>query len=477
MVKTILSQLIFNGEYFMRVWPYLKDDYFDKGAAKTIYKMIGNHFNEYKTIPTANALMIALERKSINQIEFDQTKEFLESVRNVPEDLSWLVKETEKYCQEQAGYIATSKVIEIQENAARPPEERDPKIPELGAIIDLMRDVICITFDNSVGHDWFEDYAARFVLYQTKANKVPFLIDILNKITKGGAELGTLNVILMGVNVGKSLGLCTLAADYMKSGHDVLYISMEMAEHVVAKRIDANLLDVTMDELDDGMITYPEYKARIENLAKKTTLGKLKIKQYPTGGASVNNFRALMNDLKIKQKFVPKVVIVDYLGICASSRIKGGTENSYALVKAIAEELRGFAIEYQVVLWTGAQTTRGAWDSSDINMSDVAESAGLPATADFMLAGVETEELAQLGVQMFKQIKSRYGDKNYINKFNLGVKKGNQRWYSVSQSWEDAKEAEGTTVEKAIGKSNQQAYNNSREKLDNLAEKLAQFTL
>lgn len=484
MVKTILSQLMFNGEYFLQVYPHLKKEYFETGVARRTFTLIQEHYNEYKNIPTPNALAISLEKKSINQVEHDSTLAFLKSVNNTPEDMAWLIKETESYCKDKAMYNALSRAIEIQDNASKPDNERDPRIPDIGAIQDLMKDAVAISFDSSVGHDWFDDYAQRFLLYQTKAKKIPFLIEILNKITKDGAERGTLNVILAGVNVGKSLGLCTLAADYMKSGYNVLYISMEMAEHVVAKRIDANLLDVSMDDLDDGIISFPEYKARMERLTKGSTLGKLKIKQYPTGGANVNHFNALITDLKIKQGWKPDIVMVDYLGICASSRLRVYSENSYTLVKAIAEELRGFAVEHDVVLWTGAQTTRGAWDTSDINMSDVAESAGLPATADFMLAGIETEELAQMGVQMFKQIKSRYGDKNYISKFQLGVKKGNQRWYSVPQPWEDGSgglpapttPTQSAPIQKAVGEATRQVDQNfaskegKRAMLDELAK-------
>ena len=238
---------------------------------------------------------------------------------------------------------------------------------------------------------------------------------------------------MAGVNVGKSLGLCSLAADYLQTGHNVLYISMEMAEEVCAKRIDANMLDVSLDDIDDGNVSYAEYKAKMEKWRSKTTLGRLVVKQYPTGGANANTFRALLNELKLKKNFVPSVIMVDYLGICGSCRIRVYTENSYTLVKAIAEELRALAVESETVLWTAAQVGRAAWDASDMNMSDIAESAGLPATADFMLAVIETEELAQAEQQLIKQIKSRYGDKNKWNKFLMGVRKGNQKWIEIEQ--------------------------------------------
>ncbi|QBX32719.1 primase-helicase subunit [Aeromonas phage Asfd_1] len=459
--------MLFNNTYFISAYPYLKDEYFDKGPYREIFTLIQKHVNAYNTIPTITALTIALEKKSIDQLTHDGVKEVLGRLTSKPEDHAWLMKETESYCKDQAMYNALSRAIEIQENASKPFEERNKRIPDVGAIEDLMKDALSISFDGSVGHDWFEDYERRYMLYQSKANKIPFISHILNKITKGGAELGTLNVIMAGVNVGKSLGLCSLAADYLQSGKNVVYFSMEMAEHVVAKRIDANLLDVTLDEIDDGNLSFAEYKARMEKL-KTGNMGRLIIKQYPTSGANANHFNAFLNELKLKKNFKADVVIVDYLGICASTRLGGGTENSYSFVKAIAEELRGLAVQHQVVLWTGAQTTRSAWDSTDIDMADVAESAGLPATADFMLAVMETEELAHMGLQLFKQIKSRYGDKNYYNKFKMGVKKGNQRWYDVEVDEQQRPGGNAPAAQPRVAENSKGA--NARAQLDELAE-------
>lgn len=464
MVKTIFSQLLFNGAYFTQVYPFLKLEYFEQGAPQTIYKLIKKHVDEYSNIPTVTALNIALDKERGNQIVYDGAKTLLDSLANTPEDLDWLVKETENYVKEKAMYNATSRIIEIQANAQLPREKQNKKIPSVGAIPEIMQQALTIAFDSDVGHEWFNDFEKRFLLYQTKANKIPFSIPMLNKITKGGAERKTLNVLLAGVNVGKSLGLCSLSADYMKEGYNVLYISMEMDEHIVAKRIDANLLDVSLDALDNGELTFAEYKARMNRAVKAggdKTLGRLVIKQYPTGGANVNHFEALLSELKLKKKFVPDVIVVDYLGICASSRLRVYSENSYTLVKAIAEELRGFFVKHNVVGWTAAQTTRAGWDASDLNMSDTAESAGLPATADFMLGVIETEELAKMGLQILKQIKSRYGDKNYYQKINIGVKKGNQRWYEVDNQIADAENEAMTQT-----KSTQDAA--KREKLDSL---------
>lgn len=478
MVETILSHLVFDRTYFTKVWPYMDSEYFEHGPAKNVFNLFKNHVNEYHSVPSINALNIALDNSSLSETEHASALKLISVLNDSPEDHGWLVKETEKYVQQKAMYNATSQIIEIQSNAELPKEKQNRKMPDVGAIPDIMRKALSISFDSYVGHDWMDDYEARWLSYLNKARKVPFKLNILNKITKGGAETGTLNVIMAGVNVGKSLGLCSLAADYLQTGHNVLYISMEMAEEVCAKRIDANMLDVSLDDIDDGNVSYAEYKAKMEKWREKTTLGRLVIKQYPTGGANANTFRALLNELKLKKNFVPSVIMIDYLGICGSCRMKVYTENSYTLVKAIAEELRAFAVESETVLWTAAQVGRAAWDASDMNMSDIAESAGLPATADFMLAAIETEELAQAGQQLIKQIKSRYGDKNKWNKFLMGVRKGNQKWIELEQEGGEPMH----TVKENAGAQQRQAEINrasrlesakaTRSDLDNLANEL-----
>lgn len=474
MVETILSQLLFNKEYFVKVWPYLNSTYFEKGPAKTLFNTINEHVKEYQAVPTKTALDIALDSSDLSEVEYEGTKKLLGVLADTPEDQEWLVRETEKYVQKSAMFNATSRIIEIQSNAELPKDKRDKRIPDIGAIPDIMRDALSICFDSALGHDWLNDYEARFQTYLNKSKKVPFRINILNKITKGGVEYGTENVLLAGTNVGKSLGLCSLAADYLQTGHNVLYISMEMAEEVCAKRIDANLLDVSLDDIDEGHMSWAEYKAKMEKWRASGTLGTLKIKQYPTGGAHADTFRALLNEYKLKQGFVPDVIIVDYLAICASSRLKTFTENSYGLIKMVAEELRGLAVEKNVVLWTAAQTTRGANVAAEIDMADIAESFGIAHTADFMLGVVETEEFAQMGLQLIKQLKSRYGDKNYYNKFKMGVKKGNQRWYEVD---DDSAPKQGPTVKEATGEMNRQAEMNrqtrvNRSDLDDLAAQM-----
>lgn len=475
MVETILAQLLGNRDYFTKVWPYMSAEYFDKGPAKTLFNQIKKHIDEYNSVPSKNALAISLDASNISEVEHKGSKDLLDSLVAAPEDFDWLVGETEKYVQKAAMYNATSKIIEIQTNADLPTSEQNKKLPGIGAIPDIMRQALSICFDSALGHDWMDDYEERFQSYINKTKKVPFRLNILNKITKGGVEFGTENIILAGTNVGKSLGLCSLAADYLQLGYNVLYISMEMAEEVCAKRIDANLLDVSLDDIDDGHMSWAEYKAKMEKWRESGTLGKLKVKQYPTGGASADTFRALLNEYKLKQNFVPQIIIVDYLAICASSRMKTFSENNYGLIKMVAEELRGLAVEKNVVLWTAAQTGRAANVAAEIDLTDIAESFGIAHTADFMIGVVETEEFAQMGLQLVKQLKSRYGDKNYYNKFKIGVKKGNQRWVEVED--ENAPKGPISTVKEATGDMNRKAEVNRQQRvnradLDKLAEEM-----
>ncbi|QHJ78882.1 MAG: hypothetical protein [Caudoviricetes sp.] len=447
--KTILSNILYNQEYFQVVWPHLDPSYFER-QDKTVLTLIKKYFEKHKTLPSRNALLISLEEMTkISQDEFDRSEALIKGLETTPEDLCWLVDQTERYCRDKAIYNATSRAIEIQENAALPLDEQDKKIPDVGIIPELLQDAISISFDTSVGHDFFENFEDRWLMYREKTMKIPFGIRILDLITKNGVERRTLNLIMAGVNVGKSLGLCHLAATYLTQGRNVLYVSMEMAEHVVAKRIEANLMDVSMDDLDDGVIQYNTYKSKMENLKAKG-MGRLIIKQFPTGGASTNHINALLTELWTKLQWKPDIIIVDYLGIMASSRIKIFSENSYTLVKAIAEELRGLAIEHNVVVWSAAQTNRNGWESADVGMADIAESAGLAATADFILAVMEPPELAELGQQRFKQIKSRYGDKNRNSSFLMVVEKDKQRWLQTEDTGTDRKTMEQASRETVI---------------------------
>ena len=429
MEQTILSNLMHNVEYLRKTLPHLKSEYFDD-EAKIIFNLIKKYVVKYKKVPTKNALIVSLEHHNYDDDYHDEIVQDINSFDESPDDFNWLVDETESFCQEKALFIAITKVIKINDNAILTEDSRDVKIQPTGAIPEILKKALSICFDNSVGHDYFADSDARYDSYHLKSDKIPFRLRILNLITKGGVQRKTLNVLLMGVNVGKTLGLCNLAADYIRSGFNVLYITMEMAETEISKRIDANLLDIDLDDLAN--IDRESFNGKVHSIKGKTD-GHLIVKQFPTAGASVNHFNSLLDELSTKKSIYPDVVIVDYLGICASSRINGGMENTYVLVKAIAEELRGFAVENNIAVWSAAQTTRNAWGASDIEMGDTAESAGLPATCDFMLGGLETEETISHGQQMFKQLKSRYGDKNYFNKFMLNVHKARQKWDDVDE--------------------------------------------
>lgn len=430
--EVIFSNLLYNEDYVRKVVPHLKAEYFYDPTQRRIYSYCSKFFEKYNKLPTAAVLNVALERDSkVNEQEYSEGVEFIKSLSPDVSATDWLVDETEKFCKERALYNALSLSLEIKENSEKPIEQQNKKMLDVNAIPSLLQEALGVSFDKSVGHDYFEDAEARWAVYHDKQAKIPFDIDILNTITNGGVEYKTLNVLLMGVNVGKSIGLCHLAAAYIAAGHDVLYVSMEMGEiQGVAKRIDANLFNMSIENvmnLDPGT-----YNTRIKRLKENIT-GKLVIKQYPTGSSHVGHLRALLNELKVKKNFKPRIVMVDYLGIMASTRIKGYSENTYSLVKSIAEELRGFAIENDLCIWSAAQTTRGSWDNSDINMSDTAESAGLPATVDLLLGGIETEETIALGQQMFKQLKSRYGNKDINTRFMIGVDKDKQKWYDVAE--------------------------------------------
>lgn len=431
--QTIFSNLVNNQEYFAKVIPHLKEEYFHCSSDKNILKLIQTYCEKYKKPPSTTALKIMVDKlPNISEDEYVEVNEKIDQFHNVPEDLNWLVSETEEFCQRQAMYNALHESIIIKENFEKPVEQRDKRIKDIGMIPEIMKSALSVCFDTSVGHDYFADWEIRWQKYIERVNKIPCGIHMLNKITGGGVERATLNIILAGVNVGKSLALCHLAADYLMKGLNVLYISMEMSEEMVAKRIDANILDISMDDFDT--LTLNSFESRLSKKKAMANVGKLIIKRYPTASAHVGHFNALMSELKTKKDFKADIVIVDYLGICASSRIRGGSENSYHYVKSIAEELRGFAVEHDVVLWSAAQTTRAAWDASDINMSDTAESAGLPATCDFLIAVMETDETVEMGQQRVKQIKSRYGDKTINQSFMIAVDKGKQRWTDVDSN-------------------------------------------
>lgn len=468
MIDVILGQLIGNTEYFSKVWPYMDEEYFPSGPPKILFKSMKKHVDTFNVAPTLVAMEVAVDSTTgITENEHKGAIDLLKQLKIEKESTDWTVPKTEEYIKSAAIEIATSKIIEIQMNNMKEPEKRDKRVPDVGAIPEIMQKALAVSFDSHVGHDWLNDFESRWLAYQSKARKIPFKMKMFNVITKGGVETGTLNIFLAGTNVGKSLGLCTLAADYIQLGKNVLYISMEMAEEICAKRIDANLLDISLDDIDDGHVSYAEYKAKMNKWRDNTQLGRLIIKQYPTGGANANTFRALLNELKLKKNFKPDIVIVDYLGICASCRIRF-TENTYTLVKAIAEELRALAVDYECAVWSAAQTTRAGWDNSDISMGDVAESAGLVHTVDFMAAIMETDEIKAQGRMLIKQLKSRYGDKDNWNKFVVGVRKGFQRWFDVEQPQAQSN-ASGVQMQGGHGIIQPGANDSTRAKIEGLA--------
>lgn len=434
-VESIFLNLMYNEEYFRSVLPHLKREYFIDAADERLFNYIKYFGDKHNKRPDATVLKILLEKdNNLNDGVHSSLSGQIDALETKRPDLaqtSFITEETEGWCKQQALYNALSNALQIKSNAELPAERRNKKLPDVGAIPELMRDALGVCFDTSVGHNYLNDWETRYDSYHNKEAKIPFDIDILNRVTKGGAEYKTLNLILAGSNAGKSLGLCHLAAGYLNQGLNVLYISMEMSEEAIGKRIDANLLNVSMDDLD--AIPKAMFGKKIAKLKEKV-VGNLFFKQFPTGAAHVGHFRTLLQELKTKQNFVPQIIIIDYLGICASQRIGYGGENSYGYVKAIAEEIRGLAIETNTCVWTAAQTTRGSWEKSDIDMGDTAESAGLVHTADFILGIVETEALAQQGQQMFKQVKSRYGDKTKWSRFFLAVDKGLQRWSQLESN-------------------------------------------
>ncbi|ATI18020.1 DNA primase-helicase subunit [Aeromonas phage AS-yj] len=432
--QIIINNLVFNGEYFGKVYPFLKSEYFSKGPYRIAFDLIDTYAKKHNKAPSVAALDVMLERKqNMSQVEYDQTKVLVSRIEQIPEDKNWLIEETESFCKERAIDIALSECIQIRENFAKPLDEQDPKIKDIGAMQEIMKKAMSVGFTFDVGHDYMNSAEERWEAYNQKTNKIPFLNHMLNRITKGGVERGTLNVILAGTGVGKSIGLCHLATEYMQLGLNVLYVSFEMSEETVGKRIDANLMDLTLDELDSGLIQKSEFMNRFNKKVAGKKLGKLYVKQFPTSGANVNHIRNLMDELEMKKGFKPDVIMVDYLGIMASSRMKF-SDNSYSFIKAISEEVRGLAIEKKIVAWSGAQTNRGSSGSLEIDKADIADSYALLHGCDFVLAISEDEDLVQMGQQLFKQLKSRYGDINTHNKFCMVVEKAKMRWSDLDDT-------------------------------------------
>ena len=423
--KVILSNLVENEEYSRKVIPFLKSEYFQSVSQRVVYNIIDEYVKKYNAFPSKEALNINLENQNgINEQTFKESKELIEELRSDKNDLQWLLDQTEKYCQEKAVYNAIMSSIQIL-------DDKTGKVNK-GSIPQILSDALAISFDSHVGHDFLEDTDSRFEYYHRKENRIPFDLSYLNAITNGGLPNKTLNIALAGTGVGKSLFMCHCAGSNLSKGYNVLYITLEMAEEEIAKRIDANLINSTMDELTDLPKKY--YDSKIEKIKNKTT-GKLIIKEYPTACAGSANFRHLLNELKIKKNFVPDIIYIDYLNICLSSRIKQSSNiNSYTYIKAIAEELRGLAVEFNVPILSATQTTRSGFSNSDVELTDTSESFGLPATADFMFALISTEELQDLGQIIVKQLKNRYADPATNRRFVIGIDRSRMKLYDVEQS-------------------------------------------
>ena len=425
--QTILKNLIYNEVYTRKVLPFIKPDYFSDNTERIVFKEIFDFVNKYKNLPTHESLVINFtESKSLSEPQVRESIELLKEIHSSKDEKSegqWLIEQTEKFCQDKAIYNAIMESVGILDDDGKRSK---------GEIPQLLSDALGVTFDNNIGHDYINDSDSRYDSYHKVESRIRFDLDLFNKITKGGLPVKTLNIALAGTGVGKSLFMCHVAAGCLSQGHNVLYITMEMAEEKIAERIDANLLNIDLDEL--RTITKEDYNRKFSALKSKTQ-GKLIIKEYPTASASSLHFRALLNDLALKKSFKPDIIFIDYLNICCSSRIKPGANvNSYSYIKAIAEELRGLAVENNLPIVSATQTTRSGFSNSDPGLEDTSESFGLPATADFMFALVTNEELEQLNQVLVKQLKNRYGDPNLYKRFVLGIDRSKMRLYDVEDS-------------------------------------------
>lgn len=426
----ILKHLIDNEAYARKTLPFLRADYFSDQEEKIVFEEIHKYVTAYNSTPSISALRIELENKpNLLDAAYKKTASLLEQIQEADCDTKiteWLVDATEQFCQEKAIYNGIMQSIQILDS-----KTGDSKLDK-GAIPSILADALSVSFDNHVGHDFLDDAERRYEFYHKVEQRIPFDLEYFNKITKGGLPTKTLNIILAGTGVGKSMFMCHCAAGNLTMGKNVLYITMEMAEERIAERIDANLLNIDLDKLTS--MPQDVYMRKIEKLREKT-MGKLIIKEYPTASANVTHFKHLLNELKLKRQFIPDIIYIDYLNICASSRMKqGASVNSYTFIKAIAEELRGLAVEMKVPIISATQTTRSGYDNTDVSLTDTSESFGLPATADFMFALISSEELADLNQIMVKQLKNRYSSPDTNKRFVIGVDRAKMKLYDVEQS-------------------------------------------
>jgi len=421
--QTILKNLIQNEEFTRKCIPFLKPEYFTDTAERTIYEFTYDYFQKYTKPPTVEALLINLDNStSINENVVKDSKSIVKGFGSEESPQEWLVDETEQWCKDRAIYIAVMDSIEVIDKKSQ---------RSTGEIPELLKDALSVSFDTHIGHDVLEDADDRFEFYHTEEEKIPFDLEYFNKITKGGLPNKTLNICLAGTGVGKSLFMCHMGSAALMMGKNVLYITLEMSEERIAERIDANTLNIPMKELPD--MSKKMYDKKIEKLKNKTK-GKLIVKEYPTAAAHVGHFRHLLQELDIKKDFRPDIIFIDYLNICASHRIRPGSgANSYTLVKSIAEELRGLAVEYDVPIMSATQTTRSGYGSTDIGLEDTSESFGLPATADMMFALITSDELEELDQLVVKQLKNRYNDPTIFKRFVIGVDRARMKLYDCEQ--------------------------------------------
>jgi len=442
----ILRNLIYNEEYTRKVIPFIKDDYFEEQNQKIIFQEISSFIQEYNKLATKEILSIEVEKRNdINDSNFKEVVDIISSLEDEVGEIDWLIDSTEKWCRDRAIYLALMESIQLADGKDES-KGRD-------AIPSILSDALSVSFDNHVGHDYLQDYEKRFESYHRKEDRIPFDLEYFNKITKGGLPNKTLNIALAGTGVGKSLFMCHVASSALIEGKNVLYITLEMAEEKIAERIDANLLNVNIQDITD--LPKPMFDSKVEALGKKTQ-GTLIIKEYPTASAHSGHFKSLLNELALKKSFRPDIIFVDYLNICASSRYRAnGNVNSYSYIKAIAEELRGLAVEANLPIVSATQTTRSGYGSSDVELTDTSESFGLPATADLMFALISTEELEGLNQILVKQLKNRYNDPTVRKRFVVGIDRAKMRLYDCEQN------AQQDMVDNGGG----QDYNDKEEKV------------
>ena len=434
----ILRNLLYNEDYARKVIPFIKLEYFEEQSHKILFEEISSFIIKYDELPTKETVSIDIEnRTDLNESSFKELSQVISYLEKEPSDFDWLIDTTEKWCRDRAIYLALMESISLADG------KDDTKGRD--AIPSILSDALAVSFDNHIGHDYLLDYEERYDSYHRKEEKIPFDLEYFNKITKGGIPNKTLNVALAGTGVGKSLFMCHMASSSLLSGRNVLYITLEMAEEKIAERIDANLLNVGIQDIVD--LPKMMFESKVTSLAKKTQ-GHLIVKEYPTASAHSGHFKALLNELALKKSFRPDIIFIDYLNICASSRYRGNSSvNSYSYIKAIAEELRGLAVEANVPIVSATQTTRSGFASSDVDLTDTSESFGLPATADLMFALISTEDLEGLNQIMVKQLKNRYTDPTINKRFVVGIDRAKMRLYDCEQSAQEDIVDNGNEVE------------------------------